>query len=142
MAAHLRTFVSLRSAILCLAVGLSVSSAPSLRAQTADSDHSGGMAHMAGHMYMTTLRPKQPGDQAKANAIVTAAKAAMEPTKGSPARRSRTATVYSFPTFRSLNITSRNPPMESRHGATSIPSKPTSLLYLARLPTAATNSSA
>jgi hypothetical protein len=39
----------------------------------------GGMAHMSGHMYMTTLRGKKPGDQAKADAIVTAAKAAMQP---------------------------------------------------------------
>ncbi len=44
------------------------------------SDHDmKGMAHMAGHMYMTTLRPRKPGDQAKANAIVIAAKAAMQP---------------------------------------------------------------
>ncbi|WP_348264534.1 hypothetical protein P8935_08365 [Telmatobacter sp. DSM 110680] len=38
-----------------------------------------GLAHMSGHMYMTTLRAKQPGDQAKADAIVNAAKAAMAP---------------------------------------------------------------
>jgi hypothetical protein len=38
-----------------------------------------GMAHMAGHMYMTTLRPPQPGDQAKADAIVAAAKTALAP---------------------------------------------------------------
>lgn len=38
-----------------------------------------GMAHMAGHMYLTTLRPIQPGDQQKADAIVAAAKQAMEP---------------------------------------------------------------
>jgi hypothetical protein len=40
-----------------------------------------GMAHMAGHMYMTTLRPIQPGDQAKADQIVADAKTAMEPYK-------------------------------------------------------------
>jgi hypothetical protein len=40
---------------------------------------SGGMAHMGGHMYMTTLRPVQPGDREKAAQIVTDAKAAMEP---------------------------------------------------------------
>jgi hypothetical protein len=46
----------------------------------AQSDHDmHGMAHMSGHMYMTTLRAKQPGDQAKADAIVLAAKAAMKP---------------------------------------------------------------
>jgi len=38
-----------------------------------------GMAHMAGHMHMTALRPLQPGDQQKADAVVAAAKTAMEP---------------------------------------------------------------
>ena len=38
-----------------------------------------GMAHMAGHMYMTVLRPVKPGDQQKADAIVAAAKIAMAP---------------------------------------------------------------
>lgn len=38
-----------------------------------------GMAHMAGHMYMTTLKPAAPGDQQKAEAIVAAAKTAMAP---------------------------------------------------------------
>jgi hypothetical protein len=43
-------------------------------------DHSdGGMAHMAGHMYMTTLRPMKDGDRAKADAVVVAAKEAMAP---------------------------------------------------------------
>ena len=61
----------------CLAIGLSATLA---NAQSAEADHhGGGMAHMSGHMYMTTLKPKQPGDQAKADAIVTAAKAAMAP---------------------------------------------------------------
>ena len=36
------------------------------------------MAAMAGHMYMTPLRPKQPGDKEKAIAVVAAAKAAIE----------------------------------------------------------------
>ena len=39
----------------------------------------GDMSHMAGHMYMTTLRPPKPGDQQKADAIVAAAKTAMAP---------------------------------------------------------------
>jgi len=38
-----------------------------------------GMAHMAGHMYMTVLIPAKPGDQQKADAIVAAAKIAMAP---------------------------------------------------------------
>src|SRR5712692_9341014 len=36
------------------------------------------MAAMAGHMYMTPLRPKQPGDTEKAKVVVAAAKAMME----------------------------------------------------------------
>ena len=36
------------------------------------------MAAMAGHMVMTPLRPKQPGDEEKAQAVVAAAKATME----------------------------------------------------------------
>ena len=43
--------------------------------------NSGGMAHMMGHMYMTTLRPPQPGDRQKADTVVAAAKTAMEPYK-------------------------------------------------------------
>jgi hypothetical protein len=39
----------------------------------------GGMGHMSGHMYMTTLRPVQAGDQQKADAIVAAARQAMAP---------------------------------------------------------------
>jgi hypothetical protein len=39
----------------------------------------GNMAHMAGHMYLTSLRPLQAGDQQRADAIVAAAKTAMAP---------------------------------------------------------------
>lgn len=39
----------------------------------------GDMAHMAGHMTMTQLRPLQPGDQQKADAVVADAKKAMAP---------------------------------------------------------------
>jgi hypothetical protein len=42
-------------------------------------DSSGGMADMAGHMYLTALRPLRPGDQQKADAIAAAAKGAMAP---------------------------------------------------------------
>ena len=80
MPAHIRTTISLLSAILCGTIGFCATSAAPLRAQSENPGHSSGsMAHMNGHMYMTTLRPKQPGDQAKADAIVTAAKAAMKP---------------------------------------------------------------
>ncbi len=52
----------------------------SLQAQSAGSDQDmKGMAHMAGHMYLTSLRPIQPGDKARADAIVALARQAMEP---------------------------------------------------------------
>jgi hypothetical protein len=38
-----------------------------------------GMAHMAGHMYMTELKTPKPGDQQRADSIVAAARTAMEP---------------------------------------------------------------
>ncbi len=74
-------------AAFAVAIALLAGAAASSRAQTSSAaepishatEMSGGMAHMSGHMYMTTLRPKQPGDQAKADAIVAAAKAAMAP---------------------------------------------------------------
>ena len=43
----------------------------------ADEQH--GMGSMQGHMYLTTLRPPQPGDAQKAAAVVAAAKLAMAP---------------------------------------------------------------
>jgi hypothetical protein len=39
----------------------------------------GGMAHMAGQMYLTSLRPIKLGDKAKADAVVAAAREAMAP---------------------------------------------------------------
>lgn len=42
-------------------------------------DSAATMAHMSGHMVMTTLRPIEPDDQARADAVVAAAKQAMEP---------------------------------------------------------------
>jgi hypothetical protein len=41
-------------------------------------DH-GDMAHMSGHMFLSTHRPAQPGDRQKADSIVAAAREAMEP---------------------------------------------------------------
>jgi hypothetical protein len=37
------------------------------------------MAQMAGHMYMTALRPAKPGDRQKADAVLAAARQAMAP---------------------------------------------------------------
>jgi hypothetical protein len=58
----------------CLTLGLAGIAAPGL-----DGDQQGGMAHMAGHMYMTVLRSPQPGDQQRADAVAAAAKTAMAP---------------------------------------------------------------
>ena len=73
-------------ALPCLAIGLSTFASFALGAQqrenstpTAIAASAGDMGHMSGHMYMTSLRPLQPGDQQKADAIVAAAKAAMAP---------------------------------------------------------------
>jgi hypothetical protein len=40
---------------------------------------SGGMAGMAGHMFLTALRPLQPGDRQRADLIVADARQAMQP---------------------------------------------------------------
>src|SRR5260370_27144930 len=42
------------------------------------SDMGPSMAAMVGHMYITPLRPKQPGDEEKAKAVVANVKAAIE----------------------------------------------------------------
>ncbi len=79
---------SIRSgAVLCLARGLLTKAALSLHAQDSQAEQSsavpgmshGGMAHMAGHMYLTTLRPTKDGDRQKADAIIAAAREAMKP---------------------------------------------------------------
>ena len=73
-------------ALAGLAIGFSAFASFALGAQqrenstpTAITASAGDMGHMSGHMYMTSLRPLQPGDQQKADAIVAAAKAAMAP---------------------------------------------------------------
>ena len=72
-------------ALLCLAVGTAdvlvprgshLASRPALAVAGIPD---GGMAHMDGHMHMTSLRALQPGDQQKADAVVAAAKQAMAP---------------------------------------------------------------
>ncbi|HEX4019984.1 MAG TPA: hypothetical protein VHX63_02470 [Acidobacteriaceae bacterium] len=78
---------SLAAAFLCLTITLVVAAAPArsqgtsqAAQQTAAASMSGGsMAHMAGHMYLTALRPLQPGDRQKADVIVADAKLAMAP---------------------------------------------------------------
>src|SRR5450755_3573223 len=49
------------------------------RAAAAPAPPDGDMAHMSGHMYMTTLTPMKEGDRRKADALVDSAKAAMAP---------------------------------------------------------------
>ena len=62
------------------AIILTLASFAASAQQPAQSDSAmSTMAGMSGHMYLTTLRPPQPGDQQKADAIVAAARAAMEP---------------------------------------------------------------
>jgi len=53
--------------------------AGALQGARAAHEPTGGMAGMAGHMFLTTLRPMQPGDRAKADAVVAAAREAMAP---------------------------------------------------------------
>ena len=71
----------------CVAAQLIAGSGSPMSAQSgaadAPSTHAGhgGMAHMSGHMYMTTLRPVQVGDREKADAVVVAAEEAMAPYK-------------------------------------------------------------
>jgi hypothetical protein len=66
-------FLTLTAAFLAVTVPL--------RARQNAQAASGGMGGMMAHMAMTALRPVQPGDQAKADAVVAAAKQAMEPYK-------------------------------------------------------------
>lgn len=68
------------SSRLLACIALLVSIGPVASAQTTgSSDDMPGMARMSGHMYLTSLRPSQPGDKAKDDAIVAAAKQAMAP---------------------------------------------------------------
>lgn len=81
--------------VLALVFGVAFLTAPFGRTQQKEKQHEHGtmagmdmhedmsdmgpsMAAMAGHMYMTPLRTKQPGDEAKAKAVVAEAKAAIE----------------------------------------------------------------
>jgi len=70
-------------ALACFACTTSPSHAQTAPAETlhthSSGDSSAGMSHMAGHMYLTSLRPQKPGDQKKADAIAAAAKEAMAP---------------------------------------------------------------
>ncbi|MGB7136219.1 MAG: hypothetical protein WBD46_13075 [Acidobacteriaceae bacterium] len=69
---------SRRLALLILAAGVLAVAAPLRGVQNAAAG-SGGMAGMDGHMFLTALRPMQPGDRSKADSVAAAAKQAMEP---------------------------------------------------------------
>ncbi len=70
------------ASLLALGIVASTSSAQAQAAQpNSDSNMSGSMAGMSAHMHMSSSRPMQPGDQARADAIVAAARQAMEPYK-------------------------------------------------------------
>ena len=111
---------------VALGLALMLAAAAGLRAE--DSPNGAGMAHMAGHMYMTTLRPVQPGDQQKADAIVAAAKQAMAPYEDY-----RKALADGYEIFlpnvpqKQYHFTRYEYGFEARRHFD--PSKPTSLLY-------------
>jgi hypothetical protein len=66
---------------IAVAAGAVLLCAMGVAAQAATASGGGGMAHMAGHMFLTTLRPMQPGDEQRADAVVAAAREAMAPYK-------------------------------------------------------------
>jgi hypothetical protein len=86
------------------------------------------MAHMAGHMYMTTLRPLKNGDREKADALIASAKAAM-----APYQDYRKALADGYKIFlpdipqAQYHFTQYEYALEARSRFD--PSKPTSLLY-------------
>jgi hypothetical protein len=92
-------------AVGCLAIACNGQQVDAQKASGASMP--GGMAHMSGHMYMTTLRAIQPGDKEKADAIVTAAKEAL-------------AVYQDCRIFRNRNITSRITKTDARQRRTSI----------------------
>jgi len=68
---------ALLAAAIAVSSTLHASAQPPAVQPAASSSHS--MAGMSAHMYMTALRPVQPGDQQRADIIVAAARQAMEP---------------------------------------------------------------
>jgi len=75
-----RLTLNVPASVICfLAAGALTMSAQQKQQPPAATMSASGMAHMSGHMYMTSLRSLQPGDQQKADAIAQAAKTAMAP---------------------------------------------------------------
>jgi len=75
---HAQLVAILLAAGLFTGVATAAQQATGIKAPAATMS-AGDMSHMAGHMYMTSLRATQPGDEQKAVAIVAAAKTAMAP---------------------------------------------------------------
>jgi len=73
------TLLAASVGFFCVIPALTNSTLAFAQEKAASNDSGGGMAHMAGHMLMSSPRPLKPGDQQKADAIVEAAKTAMEP---------------------------------------------------------------
>jgi len=87
-----------------------------------------GMASMSAHMYMTALRALQPGDKEKADAVVAAAKQAMEPYRDYHKALADGYTIF-LPNVPQpqYHFTKAEYGMEARRNFD--PLKPTSLLY-------------
>jgi hypothetical protein len=86
------------------------------------------MAAMAGHMYITPLRPKQPGDEEKAKAVVAEVKATIERYKD---YRKALADGYVIanPTLKQPQYHFTNQANTREADLRFDPTKPTSLLY-------------
>ena len=65
--------------IFILCFGSFAARTQSITASIPSATQNNKMTHMQSHMFMTTLRPMQPGDQQRADAILVAAKAAITP---------------------------------------------------------------
>jgi len=77
---HFAVILGLTVALVSTAgLGLHAQTPPAATRNSSETKMTGGMAHMSGHMYMTSLRSLNAGDRQKADAVVAAAKAAMEP---------------------------------------------------------------
>ena len=87
-----------------------------------------GMAHMSGHMHMTTLRPANSADQKKAAAVVNAAKVAMTPYQDYQKALAAGYKIFlpNIPQSQ-YHFTNYTYALEARSGFD--PLKPTSLLY-------------
>ncbi len=86
------------------------------------------MAAMAGHMYMTPMRPEQPGDKEKAKAIVAQVKASIERYKDYK-KALADGYVIANPKLEQPQYHFNNPAHIKAADETFDPTKPSSLLY-------------